>query len=134
MRNDYLLDTNVLVDAIRRKKDRWKLLEQLVISGGNLGCSVITIGEMYAGMRPHEKERTEELLAQFQQYDVTAGIARFAGALKNEWASRGFTFSLPDMLIAATALSHELVLVTENRRDFPMPDLALYPLPERNTP
>ena len=54
---------------------------------GNLGCSVITLREMYAGMRPHEKDRTEELLTQFEQYDVTAEIARAAGALKNEWAT-----------------------------------------------
>jgi predicted nucleic acid-binding protein len=124
---DYLLDTNVLVHAIRRKKNRWELLDQLVRSGGNLGCSVITLGEIYAGMRPHE--RTEELLAQFDQYDVTGEIARAAGTLKNEWATKGFIFTLPDMLIAATALRYKLALVTENRRDFVMPDLVLYPLP-----
>jgi predicted nucleic acid-binding protein len=126
---DYLLDTNVLVHAIRRKKNRWELLDQLVRSGGNLGCSVITLGEIYAGMRSHEKERTEELLAQFDQYDVTGEIACAAGALKNEWATKGFVFTLPDMLIAATALRYKLTLVTETRRDFVMPDLVLYPLP-----
>ena len=35
-----------------------------------------------------------------------------------------------DMLIAATALEHSLTLVTENRKDFPMPELSLYPLPD----
>ena len=90
---------------------------------------MITLGEIYASMRPHEKERTDELLAQFEQYEVTAEIARAAGALKNEWATKGFVFTLPDMLIAATALRYKLALVTENRRDFVMPDLVLYPLP-----
>jgi tRNA(fMet)-specific endonuclease VapC len=125
---DYLLDTNVLVHAIRRKKNRWELLDQLVRGGGELGCSVITVGEIYAGMCPHEKERTEELLAQFDQYAVTGEIARAAGTVKNEWAAKGFTFTLPDMLIAATALRYKLTLVTENRQDFVMPDLVLYPL------
>ena len=125
----YLLDTNVLIHAIRRKKQRWELLQQLLLSGGTLGCSVITLGEIYAGMRPHEKDRTEELLACFEHYEVTAEIARAAGALKNEWAIKGFVFTLPDMLIAATALRYRLTLLTENRRDFVMENGVLYPLP-----
>jgi predicted nucleic acid-binding protein len=50
--------------------------------------------------------------------------------LKNEWARRGQTLSVPDVLIAATALAHRLVLMTDNRKDFPMPELVLYPLPQ----
>jgi predicted nucleic acid-binding protein len=34
-----------------------------------------------------------------------------------------------DLIIAATALAHNLVLITDNRKDFPMTQLALYPLP-----
>ena len=80
-------------------------------------------------MRPHEKARTEELLAGFERYEVTEEIARYAGLLKNEWQAKGFTFTLVDMTIAATAIAHKLILVTENRKDFPMPELRLLDLP-----
>ena len=85
----YLVDTNVLVQAIRMKKGRWEFLEGLVQAGGSLACSVLTEGELYAGMKPHEKVLTEALLDGFERYAVTEEIARYAGLLKNEWAAKG---------------------------------------------
>jgi predicted nucleic acid-binding protein len=125
----YLLDTSVLIDAINRKRDRWELLRTLVERGDALACSAITVTEIYAGMRPHELAATQSFLEGMEQYDVDWQLARYAGLLKNEWARKGQTVSVPDVLIGATALVHKLVLMTDNRKDFPMPQLMLYPLP-----
>ncbi len=124
----YLVDTNILIHAIRQKKGRWELLQGLVEAGGSLACSVLTVGELYAGMKPHERARTEELLDGFERHEVTEEIARYAGLLKNEWTLKGFTFTLVDMMIAATAIAHDLTLITENRKDFPMAELKLHPI------
>jgi predicted nucleic acid-binding protein len=35
-----------------------------------------------------------------------------------------------DVTIAAVALAHSLVLVTDNQKDFPMPELQLAALPD----
>ena len=120
----YLIDTNLRVNAIRRKKGRLELLRQLVETGGSLACSVTTAGALYAGMRPHEKDRTLELLSGFEEFEVTGELARYAGLLKCEWGAKGYLPTLPDMIIAATAMAHWLVVVTENRKDFPMVPLA----------
>jgi predicted nucleic acid-binding protein len=80
-------------------------------------------------MRPRESEGTQSFLEGLERYDVDWELARYAGLLKNEWARKGQTLSVPDVLIAATALSYSLVLMTDNRKDFPMPQLTLYPLP-----
>ena len=124
----YLLDTNILIDVLRQRNKRRDLLRQLAAGGGSIACSVITVGELYVGIQPQEKAGTEELLAELDHYDVDTEIARYAGLLKREWAARGRTLALVDMLIAATAILHKLVLVTTNAKDFPMSELRSYPL------
>ena len=125
----YLLDTSVLIDALNRKRNRWQLLASLVENGETLACSVITIAEIYACLRPRESQLTQTFLEGLEHYSIDWELARYAGLLKNEWASSGRTLALADVLIAATALAHKLVLMTDNRKDFPMPQLILYPLP-----
>jgi len=125
----YLLDTSVIIDVLNQKRGRWELLESLVGAGDTLACSVVTLTEVYAGLRPKELAHAERFLAWLEQYQVDSHLARNAGLLKNEWAKKGRTLGVVDLIIAATALAHNLPLITDNRKDFPMPQLVLYPLP-----
>src|SRR5689334_9078253 len=100
---DYLVDTDVLIQAIRLKQGRRELLRDLVANGSSLGCSVVTVAELYAGMRDHEKQRSEAFVAEFDLFDVNLEIARLAGSLRNRWAGQGHSLALPDMFTAATA-------------------------------
>jgi predicted nucleic acid-binding protein len=125
----YLLDTSVLIDALRGVRGRAEDLAQLVEDGHLLACSVITVAEVYAGMRPRERAATENLLESLETYDVTRQIAERAGLLRRTWAARGKTIALVDLLIASTALESGLILVTDNIRDFPMKELQLHASP-----
>jgi predicted nucleic acid-binding protein len=49
--------------------------------------------------------------------------------LKNAWSRKGRTITLADAIVAAIAIEHECRLLTDNRKDFPMPEIQLYPLP-----
>jgi predicted nucleic acid-binding protein len=122
-----LLDSTVLIDLLRAHEDRKVQVKELVMTGNGLSTSAINIAEVYAGMRPSEETRTSALLSSLDCYPVTDGIARRAGLLRAEWSRRGRTLSLADMVIAATALEHGLVLMTENRKDFPIPALKFHP-------
>lgn len=51
-------------------------------------------------------------------YPITPSIAQRAGTLRGQLQPQGITRSAPDMLIAATAIEHQLVLATRNTRDF----------------
>ncbi len=124
-----LLDTTVLLDVLRARKKRRSLLAELVAGGHVLATAAINIAEVYAGMRVGEETKTEAFLASLECYPMTGAIARRAGALKSAWAHKGRTLSLADMMVAATALEHELALMTDNRKDFPLPELNVYPLP-----
>jgi predicted nucleic acid-binding protein len=80
-------------------------------------------------MRPHEEQRTEAFLGSLQCHDITGAAGRVAGKLKSHWAGKGHTLTLADTIVAAVALEHGCTLMTDNRRDFPMPELNHYPLP-----
>jgi predicted nucleic acid-binding protein len=122
-----LLDTTVLLDVLRGRQDRRSLLAELVAAGHTLSTAAINIGEVYAGMRQGEETRTEAFLSSLECYPITGAIARRAGSLKCTSAQRGRTLSLADMMVAATALEHGLALMTDNRKDFPIPEISLYP-------
>jgi tRNA(fMet)-specific endonuclease VapC len=125
----FLLDTSVLIDVLRGVRGRAEELAHLVEEGHLLACSVLTVAEIHAGMRPRERAATAALLDSLETYDVTRPIAERAGLLRRTWAARGRTLALIDLLIASTALDLGLVLVTDNTRDFPMKELQLHASP-----
>jgi predicted nucleic acid-binding protein len=117
-----LVDTDVLIDFLRRKAAARDLLEEAVQTH-DLHASVITLAEVLAGMRPAEKEATEALLEGLVLLPVTEAVARKAGELR----SSAKNILLPDCLIAATALIEECPLLTFNRKDYPFHGLRFYP-------
>jgi toxin FitB len=87
---------------------------------------VITRAELFAGT-PEQEERVERLLAQFPELEIDRETAELAGRLRRETG-----VLLPDAMIAATALRHDLSLLTRNATHFePVPDLQLVDPSER---
>jgi predicted nucleic acid-binding protein len=125
-----LLDTTVLLDALRARKDRRELLAQLVREEGHeLSTTALNIAELYAGMRPREERGTAAFLADFLCFIIDQTIARASGHFKAQWARKGRTLAIVDCTVAAVAIHNQCVLATDNRKDFPMPEVQLYPLP-----
>ena len=125
----YLVDTSVIIDALNSKRGRRDLLLGLVKQGHLLACCSINVTEVYAGMRQKEEAATEEFLRSLEYYHLTWPVARVAGLLKRDYGRKGTTVTIADATIAAVALAHELTLMTDNVKDFPMKELVLYPLP-----
>jgi hypothetical protein len=101
---DLLVDTDVLVDHLRGA--------QALTPPYPIAYSVITRAELFSG-RASEEEAVGTLLAPLRELDVTRAIAERAGRLR-----RNSSIRTPDALIAATAIEHDLHLLTRNRRDF----------------
>lgn len=129
---DYLLDSNVLILHLREDPRATGLLTQWAKRHA-LYISVITRTEILAGMRPSEEVTTAELLTSLISLPVDSAIADEAGRLIYRHARRGLHISFPDALIAATALLHELTLVTTNVKHFPLPESRLYSFPPSNS-
>jgi predicted nucleic acid-binding protein len=107
-----------------------EFLDQLVEQGHVLACCPVNVTEVYAGIRPGEEERTAAFLNSLDFLPITTEIARQAGLLRRDWRKKGVTLSYTDVTIAAVALNNGLLLLTDNTKHFPMPDLKLLPLPD----
>lgn len=128
----YFLDTSVMIDALNDKRGRRNLLLDLLREGHLLACCAINVSEVYAGLRPKEEKATEAFLSSLEYYPITWPIARLAGLLKRDHARAGATVSIADATIAAVAIAHQLTLMTDNVKDFPMKELVLYRLPSES--
>jgi predicted nucleic acid-binding protein len=124
-----LLDTSILIDVLRLKNQRSEWLAELVRSGHTLSTTTLNIAEIYAGMRPAEEAGTEALLSGLELHELSGSSARLAGRLKNAWARKGRSLTLGDTIVTAIAIERGCALLTDNRKDFPMPEVQLYPLP-----
>jgi len=112
-----LLDTNVLIFALRRNTAALDLLEQLR-QRDDATISVATRAEVLAGMRPHEEPTTMALLNSLRNLPVTDEVADLAGRLIYRLARTGVQLSFPDALISATAIVHDLSIITTNAVHF----------------
>lgn len=117
---EYLLDTDVFVDHLR-------IGAKVPTAPEDSAYSSITRAELFAG-RNTDDEIVDLLLAPFAEIGVDRVIAEEAGRIRR--AGMG---SLPDALIAATAIVTGRTLVTRNERHFrSVPALGLrVPKPTR---
>ena len=118
-----LLDTTVLVDALRGRAEAITYVEELA---DRPSVSVISVGELYAGVRPEEEEQLARFLSVFRVLPVDEEVARQGGYWRRDFGPSHGT-SLPDALIAATAATRELELATHNTKHFPMLDAVTVP-------
>ena len=75
-------------------------------------ASVVTRAELFAG-NEREEPAVTALLGRLTELEVTVEIARRAGRIR-----RTTRLDIADALIAATALEHQLPLMTRNLRHF----------------
>jgi predicted nucleic acid-binding protein len=120
----YLLDTCLIIDYLRDRKDAIEFVGRL---NGRPFVSVVTAAELYAGARTSaEHHQIEELLTQFLVCEVNLQIAELGGLYCRQY-TRSHGVEIPDALIGATAGVHGLTLVTRNVKHFPMLENVVVP-------
>jgi toxin FitB len=121
----YLVDANVLSEATKPTPDA-RAMAWLRQNERDLVVDPIILGEIRFGilLMPGGRRR-KRLEAWFDEgvrritclpWDVAVGL-RWAKLLADLRAA-GRSMPIKDSLVAATALAHDLVVVTRNRRDF----------------
>jgi len=120
-----LCDTNILIEFYKAKLSVIQTLQH--IGSANIAVSVITKAELFYGARDkQELVKIERHLSFCRCYGLNDVISTLFIELMSRY-SLSHKVSIPDMLIAATAISHELELYTLNTKDFKfIPELNLY--------
>jgi len=120
-----VVDTDVLIDYLRDQPQAVAFLES---TEQPLATSVITVAELYAGVRDgEERQRLDGFVAAFDVLTLDSPQpAQRAGLWRRQYGPSHGT-GLADALIAACAEAAGATLVTLNRRHFPMLAEVLVP-------
>lgn len=117
----YLIDTDIIVFSIKgNAKVRQKILQMEAIPKA---ISIITYGELlYGAKKSLHAEKNSAIIYRIAEIFPIVGISRavietFAD-VKGSLEKQGAKLSDLDLLIAATALSLNYTLVTNNRKRF----------------
>lgn len=111
-----LCDTNILIEFY---KNNPAIIQELRIIGqSNIAVSVIIQAELYFGaLNKRELLKIRRHLALIHRYPVDAVVSEYFIELMETY-SLSHGLAIPDALIAATALVHDVELFTQNTRDF----------------
>ena len=118
----YLLDTNACVDYLSGRYP--SVIAHLQRSGPtDLGLSTVVVAELRYGAdrsaRAKENHaRIDVLVAEIPPVEFDLDSAAAYGRLRTRLEAKGTPIGPNDMLIAAQALARDLVLVTDNVREF----------------
>lgn len=122
----YLIDTNVLSELRRKQPDPRVLAWMQARPGSALFLSVLSLGEIRKGIERVEEGARKQALLDWLEVELPHYfLGRLLGIdahTADRWgrllASAGRPIAAIDGLLAATALRHDLTLVTRNTKDF----------------
>ena len=134
----YLLDTDFLIDLIRGKRRAVELARRIEEEKAYVAISAITVHEYFLGVylsywdneeKLREKLKIAELgLARLDVLPFDDRVARKSAEIAAYLSKKGEPVGLADTIIAATALTYNLELVTRNVKHFSrVPELRIVP-------
>jgi len=117
----YLIDTDWVIHHLNGRPDIIQRLQTLQPEG--LGLAVVALAELYEGVYySRNPAQSEQKLNDFLESVTIVGIdektAQIFGRERGRLRAAGMLIGDMDLLIAATALQHDLTLLTNHRSHF----------------
>ena len=117
----YLIDTDHIIDYLKGKEGTVNLLQSLFSEG--LYISIISVAEIYEGIEGSKnKQRTEESFEDFLEgaivLSINKEVCKKFGEIRNDLRKRGELIGDFDILIASTAITSNLQIITDNKSHF----------------
>jgi tRNA(fMet)-specific endonuclease VapC len=119
---NFLIDTNICIyimnkrppEVLRRFKE--KKVGQVCIS--SITVSELQYGVTKSKLQKQNSRRLDEFLTPFEILPYDEHASKFYGEIRSQLESQGSIIGPLDLLIAAHALSQNLVLITNNEKEF----------------
>jgi tRNA(fMet)-specific endonuclease VapC len=120
--NHYLLDTNICIYLIKKHPPE-VLARFQQIQLKQLYIPTITLFELYYGIEKNNSHQRnmlalENFIAPLTVVDFTLDAAKKAATIRNTLQKQGTPIGAYDIQIAAIALSLDMILLTNNTREF----------------
>ncbi len=118
----YLIDTNICIYLMNHHPP--EVLERFrKIGVGEIALSSITVSELHSGAQKSGKikqniKRIEEFIYPFDVLAYDEVASKEYGKIRVHLEKKGQVIGPLDMLIAAHALSRDLILITNNTKEF----------------
>lgn len=106
-----LLDSNIIIYAVQNHTPELLELVQSPESFASIVSYIEVLG--YHALKEEDKETFQRIFETVELLDLTPEVAGLATELR-----QNRRMGLGDAIIAATALEHDLTLLTRNTRDF----------------
>lgn len=113
-----LIDTSIVIEYLR-KQNKQKSILYNIVNSYDLCLSTIVEFELYTGVTDAQKRRdVQEVLTWGIVLPLTSDIAQAAATIYQQLRAKNQLIDIRDILIAATAIAHDLPLMTLNTAHF----------------
>ena len=117
----YLVDTDWIILHFRGNREVARRIEELTPEG--IGISVVSMGELYEGVyKASDPTRSEEalqlVLSEIDVVHIDDEVCKIYGQQSGRLRAANSLPGTNDIWIGATAICHNLTLLTNNRRHF----------------
>ena len=113
-----MLDTSILIDFFRKGNKENAILFSLSAKYKSFYVSVITEYEIFSGSTPTQQNFWETFFSKMNILMLDSNCIQQAVSIHKALKRKNKMIEIPDLLIAATALTHQLPIATINKKHF----------------
>lgn len=119
-----LPDTNVLIYGLAGKEPYASFLKEN-IKNKRLVLSAIVVAEFLCGTTEEEEKIFSGLTQKFPVLAIDLPIAQLAAYYRKKYLKSKKKLMLPDCLIAATCKIYKAILITLDKKDYPIKEIEI---------